>query len=185
MFSNFSRSSVALVALTALAASATVIAYETLDQMAAHAPVIVRGRVMRTVAGYDAEKRRIWTWAELSVTESIKGKTGSMVLIKQLGGEVDGRGQAVAGVARFTEGEDVVVLLERAPDEAGTFLVYGMSAGKIVLSKIQGVMAASRDTSGLSFAATGGMKVERIPTFELLGTPDELIARLRKAGGVK
>lgn len=186
MSSPVSRALTALVLLSALAASATVIAWESLDTMARRVPVIVRGHVTRSVSEWDADKRRIWTWTELTVTESIKGKTGSTVFFKQPGGEVRGVGQRVEGVARFREGEDCVVLLAPAPDEPGTLRVYGMSAGKILFTTWLGQPAAVRTMDGLAFAKPGGARVEKVDVPEFLGAPDAFLAHLREvAGGTK
>ena len=102
--------------LLAAVAPATVVVNESLEEMAHKVPLIVRGHVNRNVAGWDAEHRRIWTWTELTVTETIKVKAGGVELFKQPGGETGGIGQAVAGTAKFNEGEDCVVLLFPAPD---------------------------------------------------------------------
>lgn len=177
-----------VVALTSLVASATVIAFETLDEMARRVPLIVRGRVARSVAGWDAEQRRIHTWTELVVSETLKGKVGDVVLVKQPGGEVGGMGQTVAGAAEFREGEDCVLLLWPAGDERGAYLVYGMSAGKIaLLADWQGKPAALRSTDGLTFAVPSGAKVQPVASPEFLGSPDAFLARLRAAvkGGAK
>lgn len=176
-----------VAALSAFAVSATVIVHETLEQMASHAPLIVRGRVTRSSAGWDASKRRIWTWTELAVTERIKGSVSGSVLLKQPGGEVGGIGQAVEGTAHFKEGEDVIVFLDRAPDEKGTWRVYGMSAGKIFITRVDGKEVAARDTSGLAFASSSGM-IAPVGGFEVLGTVERFVDDLRgvvKKGGGK
>ncbi len=173
-------------AIFATFASASVIVHETLDAMAQRVPLIVRGRVVRSVASWDAEKRTIWTWTELSVTDAIKGKPGGLVLIKQPGGEVGGIGQAVSGAATFKEGEDCVLFLEPAPREASAFMVSGMAAGKIVMTEVKGVPTAVRDTTGLAFARpASGKIVEQVKSPEFLGTPENFIKRIRAAGGAK
>lgn len=177
-----------VAALLSVAASATVIIQETLEQMAQRVPVIVRGRVARSVAGWDDSKQRIWTWTELSVTERVKGAVPGVLLLKQPGGEVEGFGQAVAGTASFREGEDVVVFLDKAPDEPDTWRVYGMSAGKIFFSEVDGKRVAQRDTTGLAFAVPGGGVVAPTGAVEQLGTADAFLAELRrfvKKGGAR
>lgn len=176
-----------VAALFAFAVSATVIVHETIEQMASHAPLIVRGRVTRTFAGWDTSKRRIWTWTELAITDRLKGAASGTVLVKQPGGEVGPIGQAVEGTATFKEGEDVIVFLDRAPDEKGTWLVYGMSAGKVFVTRIDGKVVAARDTSGLAFASAGSV-VAPVGSFEVLGTVEDFVSDLRgfvKKGGGK
>jgi len=185
MFSRFLRVAALLSALSSFIASATTIRLETLDQMAKRVPLIVRGRVARQFSGWDDQKRRIWTWTELLVSDPIKGKAPAVVLVKQPGGEADGIGQAVAGVAQFREGDDCVVFLERAPDEPGAFMVTGMAAGKITITDVGGKLTAVRDTSGLAFASPAKKKIEIVQTPEFLGAPDAFIARLRALGGAR
>ncbi len=183
MPSTLFRVTAVVLALLSFVASATVVVYETIDDMARRVPVIVRGKVTRSVAGWDDHKRRIWTWTEVMVSESIKGKTGAVVLVKQPGGEVDGIGQAVAGTARFVEGEDCVLFLEPAPDEPTTFRTTGLSAGKVLIADWRGQSAALRNTDGISFAAPTGKKVELVRSPEFLGAPADFIARVRAAQG--
>lgn len=171
------------LALVSAVASATVVVHETLDEMARRVPVIVRGQVARSVAGWDEQKHRIWTWTEVVVSDRIKGKTSAIVLVKQPGGEVDGIGQAVSGAAQFREGEDCVLFLEPAPDERTAYRVSGLSAGKIELRDWLGQPAAVRNTEGISFARPGGGRVEPVRSPELLGDPKAFIERIRAAAG--
>ena len=174
----------ALLAAISTLASASVVMHETLDEMARRVPVIVRGRVARSVAAWDEQQHTIWTWTELTVTDPIKGKPPAIVLIKQPGGEVGPIGQAVSGVATFTEGEDCVVFLQPAPNEKSAFMVSGMSAGKVLMTQVKGVPTALRDTSGLAFARPAdGKLAERVRSPEFLGTPDDFVKRVRSVMG--
>jgi hypothetical protein len=169
--------------LSSSTALATIVAFETVEQMAQRVPLIVRGQVARTVAGWDAEHRRIWTWTELVVTDVVKGRAGRVVLVKQPGGEVDGIGQQVSGAARFREGEDCLLFLEAAPDEPGTWRTSGLSAGKVELRDWLGQRAALRNTDGIAFARPGAGRVEAVRSPELLGSPEDFIAKLRAVIG--
>lgn len=169
------------VALVSLFASATVVVSETIDEMARRVPLIVRGKVARSVSGWDEAHRRIWTWTELVVSDPVKGTAPKIVLVKQPGGEADGIGQAVSGVAKFHEGEECILFLEPAPDEAGAWRVSGLAAGKVQIVSDQGKTVALRVLDGLSFAAPVGKKVEPVLPREMLGTPEQFIARLRSA----
>jgi hypothetical protein len=183
MPSHTLRLSALAVALLSLVASASVIVFETLDDMARRVPLIVRGHVARSVSGWDDQKHRIWTWTEFVVSDPIKGKPGAVVLVKQPGGEVENIGQTVAGAAQFKEGEECVLFLEAAPDEKGAFAVSGLSAGKISLTSWQGQPAAIRNTDGISFARPGSGRVEPVRSPEFLGSPDDFVKRIRAAVG--
>ena len=173
--------------LVAAVAPATVIVNESLEEMTHKVPLIVRGHVNRNVAGWDAEHRRIWTWTELTVSETIKGKSEGVLLFKQPGGETGGIGQAVSGTAKFKEGEDCIVLLFPAPDEPGVWRVYSLAAGKIALVPQAGQLVAQRDLSGLGLASPKTGKVTPVDGAERLGTADELVGQLRAwaNGGAK
>jgi hypothetical protein len=178
----------ALLALLATSAFATVIVEESLDDMARRVPVIVRGRVMRSIASWDDAHRGIYTWTEVTVSERIKGRPADVVLIKSLGGEVGPIGQMVAGADTFREGEDVVLFLEPAPNDRGSYLVSGLSSGKILITTVKGFPTAVRDTTGLAFARPATGKIaEPVRTPEFLGSPDDFVKRIKKAisGGAK
>jgi hypothetical protein len=169
-------------------ASATTVISETLEEMAARAPVVVRATARQSQAAWSGDNRRIWTWTELVVTERLKGSAAvsvsSTLLVKQPGGEVGKVGQGVAGVATFAPGEDCVLFLEPATDEAGTWVVRGLAAGKISVTDRQGRAVAVRDLSGLAFAKPGPADRVRLlqPEAEL-GPPEQLLARVRRAIG--
>jgi len=95
--------------------------------------------------------RSVVTDTTFRVDEVLKGQkqTGPFMLT-QRGGEIPGvLAQAVAGQARFTVGERVLVLVERA--SAGNLVVAGMSLGKYRLETAAntGEITAVRDPSGL------------------------------------
>lgn len=171
-----------VVALAAGAALATVVVSETVETMARRAPLVVRVTARQSMAGWDAAEARIWTWTELAVTEVLKGEAGPTLLVKQPGGEVGGLGQFVAGVARFTPGEDCVLFLEPASDEKGVWVVRSLAAGKVSFGERLGRPVALRDLSGLSFAKPGGA-VHPTDDRESLGAPDAFLARVRAAVG--
>lgn len=175
------------VALLALSASATVVVKESLEEMTHKVPLIVRGHVNRNVSGWDPEHRRIWTWTELTVSESLKGDAPGVLIFKQPGGETGGLGQAVAGTAKFKEGEDCVVFLFPAPDEPGVWRVYSLSAGKVSLVSQGGKTVARRDLTGLGFASPATGKVVPVDEQEQLGEAGDFIARVRAwaKGGAK
>lgn len=187
----FTRVTALLIAVGAFVASASVVAYETIDDMARRVPLIVRGKVVRSISGWDDGHRRIWTWTEVAVSDAIKGQSGKLVLVKQPGGEVEGIGQQVDGVARFTEGEDCILFLEPAPDEKNVWRPSGLSAGKVNVTVERGQTVAMRITEGLSFAVQGERKVGIVQPRETLGAPAQFIERLRaasaplKKGGAK
>lgn len=167
----------ALLLSAAVPALGTTVIAETIDEAVSRAPIIVRATVRQSQSGTD--EHRIWTWTELTITEVLKGQAPKVVLVKQPGGVVGAWGQAVAGVARFVEGEDCVLLLERAVDEPGVLMVRALAAGKISFTTRLGVPQAVRELDGLHFAAVEGARVRPLVKEDTLGTPDAFLARVR------
>jgi len=177
---------IAPVALALLASSAlaTVVIAESIEEMTRAAPLVVRATAQQSMAAFDQGEAKIWTWTELSVTETIKGKAPRTILVKQPGGEVGALGQRVSGVARFAPGEDCVLFLEPASDEQGAYVVRGLSAGKVSFASRLGRTVAVRDLSGLAFARPGTKeRVKPVDDGEVLGLPDAFLARVRAAAG--
>ena len=102
------------------------------------APVIVHGKVGMSYSDWgkgDDGTKRIYTYYELQVEESLKGTAqGPSLSMRELGGEKDGIGMQVPGSAHFDRGEDVVVMLGPKNLE-GSYDVWGMSMGKYNLQK--------------------------------------------------
>ena len=104
------------------------------------APVIVHGTVGPTMTDWGHERdggRRIFTYWEVEVVEVLKGSAesaGSILRMREMGGEKDGTGMQVSGAATFSTGEDVVVFLDDKNSE-GSYDVFGMMMGKYVLKK--------------------------------------------------
>lgn len=187
MSTSFKRSAALAAAVLATAASASVVIHESLEAMAQRVPLVVRGRVTRSQATWDHAQRRISTWTEVVVTETLKGPARQVLLVQQPGGEVGPIGQAVAGTAKFREGEDCLLFLEPAPGEKDAWRVSGLAAGKVSFTQWRGKAVALRDLEGLAFAAPGGGGVVPVSSPELLGSPEALLARIRAAvrGGAR
>lgn len=118
----------AFALLAGLPAAATTMLRIDLPELAQGSDTVVHGTVRRTESRWSADKRRIVTDVEIEVTETLKGQAGSTVLVVQPGGRVGDIGQIVHGLASFSEGEEVVVFLERRGTSA--FRVMGMAQGK-------------------------------------------------------
>jgi hypothetical protein len=170
------------VLLAPLSALATVVLSLSMEEMTARAPLVVHATVNATAPGWDPEHAKIWTWTELVVKDTLKGKAQPTVLVKQPGGVVGDLGMHVDGVATFTPGEEVVLFLEPAPDEAGSFVPVAMSSSKVTFETRPGAKLARRDLAGLVFARPGQKGVvQPVDDREMLGTADAFLARIRAA----
>ena len=82
--------------------------------LTAHSSDVVHGRVLSATPSWTGDHRRIVTRVELEVLEAWKGGASGRITVLQPGGEVDGIGQRVTGVADLGKGEEVVLFLERS-----------------------------------------------------------------------
>jgi hypothetical protein len=110
------------------AAHATTFMKTTLEQRVDFADIIVRGTVAEVWTEQD-ESGTIWTRAQLEVTEVFKGdETTEVLIVDQLGGSWAGMHMDMPGAARFSPGEEVLVLVEDL--RSGHRVPISMSLGK-------------------------------------------------------
>ncbi len=174
---------VGLSCLFAAVAQATVVVSQSIEEMARSAPLVVRGTVGQVQARW-GEDRRIWTYAEIRVEESLKGTAPAVLLVRQPGGVIGDIGMRVFGAAQFKTGEQVLLFLESPPDEPNVFHPMGLSAGKVSFEKSKvGEVRAVRDLRGLAFYERGEEPRVRIVEdgLEDLGTPEQLLAQVKAA----
>lgn len=132
----------ALLALLLLAppAAATSMLRAEVPELSREADAVVRGTVRRVHSRWSGDGRRIVTDVEIQVAEALKGAPGGTVLVTQPGGRVGDIGQRVSGLASFSEGEEVVVFLQRRGRDA--FSVRGMAQGKFRVQRSKDGKAA-------------------------------------------
>lgn len=141
-----------MLASNLLIAQATTFFEQPFPETVEQAPNIVRGRVGMSYSNWAVGSdgtRRIYTYTELLLDETLKGNpSGKTIVIRELGGEKDGVGMRIAGSAQFDRGEEVVVLLNDAGSD-GSFDVNGMMMGKYNIE---------RDTNGVEYLVGAGIK---------------------------
>jgi hypothetical protein len=182
------RPAVAFALLAPLTVFASVVIAMSMEEMTHRSPLVVRGTVHRVDTQWAEGRTKIWTYSEVVVQETIKGAVRTSVLVKQPGGVIGSIGERVSGAAVFTPGEDVVLFLEPAVDEANAFVPFAMSAAKVSLVTKGGKRLAVRDLSGVSLASPGTRGVIRpVEEIETLGFEDAFLARIRAAakGGTR
>ncbi|MGM0557495.1 MAG: hypothetical protein ACQEVA_14015 [Myxococcota bacterium] len=120
---------VVLVAAGLVCSSATAATVLRLDMqsLVANSDKIVYGTVESVESRL--EKGRVYTYTSIKVDQSLKGDPGESLMIRQLGGETEELATWVAGMPRFSEGEQVITFVEETRDE-GYHVVTGMMQGK-------------------------------------------------------
>jgi hypothetical protein len=173
-----------LLLLQAVPARATVVRHSTLEELCGRAPIVLRGTVGQVQARWNDGRTRIETYSEILVREQLKGAVPSQLLVRTPGGAVGNIESRVSGAARLTAGEDVVLFLDPAVDEAGVFIVWAMSLGKVSLAKNHtGELRAVRDLSGITLYEESGPKpaIRQIGAPDDLGTAEAFLLRIRSA----
>lgn len=93
--------------------------------------LIVRGTIVSVAAHWSGDHARIFTDAEVHVTQVWKGPPSTKAItVMQPGGEIDDVGQRIHGVATFRAGDDVVLFLEK---RGPRYTVTGMAQGKFLV----------------------------------------------------
>ncbi|RMG15966.1 MAG: hypothetical protein D6729_11590 [Deltaproteobacteria bacterium] len=143
---------VVLVSLAPLRASATVALHLDAATQAARSDLVVLARVrgQEVLRGKDGLP---YTHTTLIVERSLKGtrKAGEAVVVRQMGGTLDGKTLTVPGDARFEVGERVVVFL--ADREPGTGVLFLTALGQ---SKLH-VAGRARDGDLILQRQLGGL----------------------------
>ncbi len=173
------------VLLASQVAQATIIVPRSLPEMATESSAVVRAKVVQRQAAWDSDHRRIHTYTELQVLETVHEAKAlpATIVVRTMGGEVGDIGMRVAGVARFEVGEEVLLFLRDDPMQANHFQVIGMSQGKYRIDRSGPSVLAVPSVEGLAFAtrdATGKMKVGEGGAVNLTAVPlVDLIAQVK------
>jgi hypothetical protein len=142
-----------LLTATAPALASTAVQMDV-PALTAHATDVVRGRVLSSAAAWTGDHRRIVTRVEVEVLETWKGSASGRLTVVQPGGEVDGIGQRVLGVAALGKGEEVVLFLERAGPH---HRVVGLAQGVYRVPAAGGAQqAVPASLEGLDLVAPAG-----------------------------
>jgi hypothetical protein len=139
---------------TAVPALASTALQMDVPALTAHATDVVRGRIVSAVPGWTGDHRRIVTRVEVEVLETWKGTAAGRLTVVQPGGEVDGIGQRVSGVAELGPGEEVVLFLEQT---GSLYRVVGLAQGVYRVSAASGArQAVPASLEGLELVAPAG-----------------------------
>ncbi|MCB9795511.1 MAG: hypothetical protein H6741_22625 [Alphaproteobacteria bacterium] len=122
----------AVLGLSALPeAQATTLSALTVEQMTDASDLVVRGVVTEVWAEED-DKGRIWTHAQVEVSQVFKGDTQTRsVIVDQMGGVLGENTMIIAEATRFSVGEEAYFFLETLG--SGHTVTVGMFQGKFTV----------------------------------------------------
>jgi len=131
-------------------AHATLVRNFTLSAMAYTSDAIIRGEVLDHEVVYDPWWAEVYTHSFVRVDEVLKGANapGDIIVLRQIGGSLDGVETRVVGTARVETGAEVVLF---ARCDGFFHYLVGMAQGKYdVVRDGSGETVLRRDTPGLS-----------------------------------
>ena len=154
--------SVFLVLAVSVPAWGSYVLHLSLEDLVDRADSVVRARVVDRESRLCDEGRQVYTYTTLEVLSSMKGPGRDTVVVRQLGGEVDGIGSLVGGDARFEVGEEVVVFLRDNPDGKPFLHMIGLSQGKFRVERSEDQVLAVRELSDLSLVRPRDGRLEPV-----------------------
>jgi hypothetical protein len=124
---------VLLLVVSALPLSASQFIDLPFDQVARGAKYIVRGTVVDTFATWDDSREVIWTYATVRVQRYFGETAGpDTLVVRNVGGTVDGYTQEAVGFPVLRRGENVVLMLAEAD---GNLVLHAYNQGKLLVQR--------------------------------------------------
>lgn len=132
LFITICRMMICLMVATGVGSATTVIplSVENLTQISSH---VVEGHAVSSWAQWNAAHTVIFTYTEFQVSRTLKGQTGSAVVVRQLGGSLDGITEKVAGVRHWQTGDQALLFLRPGEAQDGSLVVTGLMQGNFLV----------------------------------------------------
>jgi hypothetical protein len=105
---------------------------EKLTKVSTH---IVEGQAVSSAARWNSEHTFIFTYTKFEVRQALKGQTPGTIVVRQIGGTVDGITQRVAGVRHWRTGEEAVLFLQSSSTPDGSLVVTGLMQGNFMVQR--------------------------------------------------
>lgn len=162
------RASVLFVLLVLGAALyATTIVPLSVEKLTGLSTHVVDATAMSSRAQWNTDHTLIFTYTRFSVQRALKGQAPGIVLVRQLGGTVDGITQKVAGVRQWRPGDEAVLFLRPSSVGDGAMVVTGL---------MQGNFLVRRASDGTKYVSNG---MPRLRQFQAAGEIENTTAEDR------
>ena len=174
------RLTILLLSFVAPMLLATTVVPMDVEKLASLSTHIVEARAGQSVSQWNPEHTLILTYTTFEVQKTLKGQTPRTILVRQLGGTVEGVSQRVSGVRPWRQGEDAVLFLQPSSIADGALVVTGLMQGNfLMLHTAQGQTFVSNGMGEASelHAATGEITNYRGSKLRL----EDLESRVQKA----
>jgi hypothetical protein len=124
-----------LLLIVALPLAASQFVQLPFDQVASESKFIVRGSVGQTWSAWDDAHEVIYTYATVRVSRYFGESTGpDTLVVREVGGTVDGYTQEAIGFPAIRQGEDVVLMLSQWEDSTD-LRIHAFNQGKYLVQK--------------------------------------------------
>jgi hypothetical protein len=128
-----------LLVLCAVPMSASQFVDVSFDQVARESSLIVRGTVVNTYSAWDDAHELIFTYATVRVHRYFGEATGpDTLVVREVGGTVDGYTQEAIGFPAIRNGENVVLMLARW-DDGTDYRIHAFNKGKYLVRTRDGM----------------------------------------------
>ena len=122
-----------LLLVLALPLAASQFVQLSFDQVARESDLIVRGTVESTFTAWDDAHEVIFTYATIRVNRYFGESTGpDTLVVREVGGTVDGYTQEAIGFPAIRQGENVVLFLSRW-DDGNEYRIHAYNQGKYLV----------------------------------------------------
>ena len=157
-------------------AQATVAVQLSRAELVAQSDLVVRATVVGVTSRWNEDHTQIISLTTLRVSETVKGVgVEPELVLRQLGGEVDGLVSRIAGNPVFSAGQEAVFFVRRGP---GVVYLTGLAQAVFYVDPpIAGVAVVHRDLAGLTFAQLSSGAPMRL--YEAPAEPVESLQHLR------
>jgi len=134
-----------LLAALALPATASQFAQLPFEDVAQQSTYIVRGTLGPVHSAWDDSGQTIFSYATISVTKYFGETAGpDTLMVREVGGTVDGYTQQAVGFPTLREGQEVVLFLSKWSDSSD-YRIHAFNQGKFNVKMIRGVEMAVPD----------------------------------------
>lgn len=113
--------------LAAVPATASTFLKVDIHDLKGMSEAVIHGKVVEVRSAWNTDGTMIFTEAAIEVKGRLHGKSDDLVIVRTVGGTVDGYTVEMGGAPRFTEGEEIVAFLGRWHD--GAPMVAGYAEG--------------------------------------------------------
>jgi hypothetical protein len=176
--------SLLLVAAIALPLSASQFIELPFDQVARNATLVVRGTVTGAVtSAWNDSHDTIFSYATVRVNRFVAGDGPELLVVREVGGTVDGYTQEAIGFPMLREGENVVLFLTHWDDSAD-WRIDSYNQGKYLVTKTPHGEFLMHDPVTQGHERLGGHEPMRIEALDGAGlTMNELEQMVAAARG--